>query len=768
MSFSEYKVKEVKSNLAKLLAMENLQVEFANVETASFDVKNRILLLPNYSHTDQDVIDLFVGHEVSHALFTPMDGLATLEDKPKNFHSFVNVVEDVRIERKIQDRYPGLRKCFYSAYSKLNAADFFNIAERDVDKMLYIDRLNIKAKLGTQIDIQFNEQELQFNARAKKTETFDEVLQLTEEIWEYCKDELEEKSNDNDMSMDDYLSTGATENQNEKDQEDKDTDEGKQSDNAQSGDSVLSGKEQLSDTDDSESDASEGEGDQLPEAKGPSIDDDVETPMDSQQPEEQSGPGALTDIASRKSMRENIITDPERQIGYIDIPKDIKLENFIISHDNVVKELHEHWFGGNGDFSSFARRKALTLTAKEFKTKNQKVINYLHKEFEMKKAAMQYVRSSENKTGVLNTEKLYSYKYNEDIFKKVMSIPNGKNHGIVFFLDWSGSMAENMKGTMEQLLCLALFCKKANIPFSAYAFTSEYEKSVRRAEGLPKNSQSTNYNEIDCSGVTLLELFGDKMNNVAFQNSLECCLAMSSMFERRTSGDFRWWGLPRNYYLGGTPLDSALVVAHKLVSKFKSKNRIEICNAVFLTDGSSHTISGAYSDIERPDYSVHDNLYAGSLRIRDKTARKETEISRVSNLGYRRRMSITKALFGSLRSVTGCTTVGFFIASGSDTKYAYENFVATNSQLETTTAFFGGYDEFRKVFTKEKSVVAHNSGLDEFYILKGGKHLEVGPEELTVDSDATKAQLTTAFKKLTKGKLQNRVILSKFIDKIAA
>ena len=32
-------VKEIKSVLAKLLATENLSVEFANVETASFDVE---------------------------------------------------------------------------------------------------------------------------------------------------------------------------------------------------------------------------------------------------------------------------------------------------------------------------------------------------------------------------------------------------------------------------------------------------------------------------------------------------------------------------------------------------------------------------------------------------------------------------------------------------------------------------------------------------------------------------------------------------------
>ena len=58
--------------------------------------------------------------------------------------------------------------------------------------------------------------------------------------------------------------------------------------------------------------------------------------------------------------------------------------------------------------------------------------------------------------------------------------------------------------------------------------------------------------------------------------------------------------------------------------------------------------------------------------------------------------------------------------------------------------------------------------MDELYILKGGKTLQINDEGLKVDDNASKGQLTTAFKKMTKGKLQNRVILSKFIDKVAA
>ena len=62
--------------------------------------------------------------------------------------------------------------------------------------------------------------------------------------------------------------------------------------------------------------------------------------------------------------------------------------------------------------------------------------------------------------------KLHSYKYNEDIFKKMSNIFNQKNHGMIFLLDWSGSMQRHIKPTVEQLLNLVLFCRKINIFFS--------------------------------------------------------------------------------------------------------------------------------------------------------------------------------------------------------------------------------------------------------------------------------------------------------------
>ena len=59
---------------------------------------------------------------------------------------------------------------------------------------------------------------------------------------------------------------------------------------------------------------------------------------------------------------------------------------------------------------------------KQFKKSAQKEVNYLVKEFECKKAADSYARASTSRTGVLDTSKLHTYQYNEDLFKKVTTL----------------------------------------------------------------------------------------------------------------------------------------------------------------------------------------------------------------------------------------------------------------------------------------------------------------------------------------------------------
>ena len=85
------------------------------------------------------------------------------------------------------------------------------------------------------------------------------------------------------------------------------------------------------------------------------------------------------------------------------------------------------------------------------------------KEFEMRKSAAAYSRTKQDKTGIINPLKLHSYKFNDDIFKRLTVTPDGKNHGLMMFIDWSGSMADKLTPTIHQLMNLVMFCRKVNI-----------------------------------------------------------------------------------------------------------------------------------------------------------------------------------------------------------------------------------------------------------------------------------------------------------------
>ena len=180
---------EIKSQLAKLLATEDLIVEHRQTETACFNVETRVLTLPLWDKASGTVSDMLVGHEVGHALFTPN------LDTPKGIPmQFVNIVEDVRIEKLIKRRFPGLTKSFFKGYGEMHEDDFFELDEQDVDKMNLADRANLYFKIGNHIDIKFNSvQEDTLIRKIADTETWEEVLEVSKELYDYCKQNHDEK-----------------------------------------------------------------------------------------------------------------------------------------------------------------------------------------------------------------------------------------------------------------------------------------------------------------------------------------------------------------------------------------------------------------------------------------------------------------------------------------------------------------------------------------------------------------------------------------------
>ena len=155
---------------------------------------------------------------------------------------------------------------------------------------------------------------------------------------------------------------------------------------------------------------------------------------------------------------------------YAELP-DVNLSDIIVDNEEIHNACREQWEDYGQEYFEYS-----DTEFEKFKKSAQKEVNYLVKEFECKKSASAYARANIARTGILDTSKLHTYKYNEDLFKKVTILPDGKNHGLIFILDWSGSMADVMVDTCKQLFNLIWFCKKVSIPFEVYAFTNEYPR----------------------------------------------------------------------------------------------------------------------------------------------------------------------------------------------------------------------------------------------------------------------------------------------------
>ena len=184
---------EIKSQLAKLLATEDIVVEHKRVQTAEFNVQTRVLTLPMWEKASNRVIDMLVGHEVGHALYTPNTEWWKEVQIPQQF---VNVVEDARIEKLIKRRYEGLNKTFYNAYHELSDKDFFQIETKEMDELNLADRVNLYFKIGHFVDIDFNTEENFLVSKIELVETFEEVLVLAKELYTLCKQQLEQENKD--------------------------------------------------------------------------------------------------------------------------------------------------------------------------------------------------------------------------------------------------------------------------------------------------------------------------------------------------------------------------------------------------------------------------------------------------------------------------------------------------------------------------------------------------------------------------------------------
>ncbi len=757
------------ASVAKLLATENITVVQDNVPTASFDVKNRVLTLPLWADLDADVQSLLVGHEVGHALYTPEEGWhEAVCSRGGNYKSFLNVVEDARIEKLVQRKYPGLRREFVSGYQSLMAKGFFG--PKDAAEFGLIDRINTHFKCGMTANIQFADDEVQWVERISKLETWEQVVEVTDELFEFCKQQEEQKKQEEQRREEEAESAeseeGEGDSENNSDghgssmEEEEDFDEdGSEEDPEDSEDGDSGSTHGSSDEEEDSSDEDEGSSDEGEEGADETSADDEGSDEEydeefgnqggtdgGQSQDEEDGPRSETDEALRDSIEREYAGDASR----IDV---INVEVRADDHERYFmgyKELLETIKKEIDDDSYFEKTlESGELVYDEWYQSARRSISLMVKDFEMKKSATRLARTRISRSGSLDTLKMNNYRCTDDIFKKIKSTPKGKNHGFVMVLDLSGSMCDVLGDVVKQTMLLAHFCRRINVPFRVYGFT-DYLWSRDMKDNPAPLPDELNVSRPD-KRLRMIEIFNEKMSK---SDMLYMCKALTGSSCSRYGARLRVFGL------GGTPLDSAIVALIPKIQEFQAAHRLDIMNTIFLTDGASHSMNFATAD-DAEGYSQKRGLneLVDSRRIsyQPKTYATLRYGKRVYNLGEFD--TTTAALMTALKDATGSSILGYYVFAGrgrGDGMGIQRRFGVNRDTAE----------ENWKKMKKGFHVTVTEQGYDEMYLV-WQKNMRVTKSTMEVNAGATKGALKKAFAATSSNSKQARALLLDIVKRVA-
>lgn len=704
-----------KTILARLLANENIEVVHGNYQTAFFDVKNRMLGLPLWN--DEELYDMLIGHEVSHALFTPSDKwIAIAENKENKIpQSVYNVVEDVRIERKIQDKYPGLVSSFIRGYKRLHEKDFFDLQGESfirVKDYNFIDRLNIKAKLRELVEVEFTQQEEELVSKTHKADTWEEVVSVVEEIYAYMKERREELKNNPEKT---YKISVPSNDETSETKSENDFEDGKSVDaRPEEGDSDESENEESFQTTSEESDENSYMGN-ITDEKNPISEESVDS-LES-----------VTDRLYENFKKNELLEkDPYGRIATVSQGlNEQQKQEILISYEELCKHRN---------------LKSDVSKTRDFIKDNESIVNNMVKEFELKKSAFQYAKASISRSGSLDTNKLHNYKFTDDIFLRRIKLADSKNHGMVMLVDYSGSMMYTLKNVIKQTLVLAMFCKKANIPFEVYGFTG----GNWNGQYFLDEKQYTKFaDHIDNMYIRVFNVLSSSMSKTVYNDAFGNLVKQSEV-----SSDHYYGGRYSNVgfeSLGDTPLNESLIVMYDVLRKFRTKHNVEKLSLITLTDGGSNVMQ-----------------FIGEDKSKTRSPSKiKIDGSYVKYTHYKMTQDILKNI---KKKGLADTILNYDLT---EKRYAKRTISDAINSCESKKAI--DFNEKYKEFSKNGNTSFDKTfGYDRTIIIQQDNSvLSIDDDELEIEKDATKSQITKAFKKFSSSKKSSRVLASKFMEIVA-
>ena len=744
------------------MATEDITVEHrADAETAYFDTMNRTLCLPIWQDMDDSLYDMLVGHEVSHALHTPTDGWQEFIGKgpgSRMRHMFVNCVEDARIERMIKSVFPGIRRDFASAYQNLHDRDLFQIAGKDICDLSLIDRLNLHFKLGILgiINVPFADDEQQYVTRMAENETFEEVIELSRELYELQREQDErEKQEQQEQESAGVPNSGEGE-EGEQDGSESGS-ESDSSDGDDESDDTGSSAGGLGDDETTEErqGSSGSQTDESGEDSGQSMKDDTDdgesadsTKSESSEGGEEESPLDYDDYTNNENCAGSTQNSFERGVEdmrdnsggeyyYKTLPS-ADLDQIVVDYP-AIAELWSRIAPGRSwnETRNAETRAKSSARLRNYQNSIKATVAQMVQQFQMKQAAEADKKTEIAKTGVLDTVSMINYRWSEDIFRKNEVHPDGKNHGMVMYLDWSGSMSGILQDTVEQLLVLVEFCRKVGIPYEVYAFSSNMYCPIqdRYSDEWDKwyedhgksDSQWTRQRESDCEphAFQLYNFMSSRMNKREYHTALNNLWLLTG-----SQNYYNGHPHPSCLGLGCTPLNEAIVCAMQQVPAFQRENDIQIVNTVFLTDGEGHGMG------------LRGNGYrTGKSFVRDSSSRKVYDVSH----------SETNGLLDMLRDRTGTNLVGIRLHDS-------KNINHLRWSLDDENRF----EELNKQY-KTLNYITLPSSYDEYFIVKGNLKVETDALESLGDNESY-TKIKNAFIKGGNRKKSSRVIASKMVD----
>ena len=795
------RIQTQKDNLARLMAGENLTVVHRKTPTAYFDLKNRLLCCPIFKEDiSPELYDLFMGHEVGHALWTPYEGVHSAVTKNKTLKGYLNVIEDVRIERNIRNKYQGLRKSFFTAYNELMEMDFFGVKGKNLQELSLIDKINLITKCGSRINIKLTKEEQFFLDWAMKCETWEEVEECATAIYEWSK-ENETRTEQDEQLVPQMFDIGDEEEDEEGEEEE------------QEGESW---EESYSDSEEEEEDNLP----EVPETTGSGQETEEEESEEEAEEEERKETGGVSnqgtpeqyddEDGARESITEhNAHNNEEQFISETNIVRtqiNLKEKGFsefvtdtLYDYKLVLNDWKEYYERA-GEDSYYGNRieptkKRALHTFKKLESKNKAIINHMAKEFEMRQTALSSRHAFTGKTGKLDMNRLAKYQIVDDVFKRVTYLPDGKNHGVNILLDWSGSICNEVQDLLEQTFILTMFCRKVNIPHRVYLFSDNISK--RKVEV----DDHTSYWRDRCG--YLVEIFSNEMNSKEYK---EMFLNMSTLYNHYMTDNIRYgrggkfakklegWNnwfegcqfidpdqygyidMPTDVYptskysLGGTPLDTTLVAMRGLLPQFNKAYGIEKSILTVITDGYSHSadilkLSDKEQEEQREQMGDGDSWDFGQERdIIDPINGRVYPYEVKERRYYRNDFKKTQNLLDWVSKTTGVTVTGYFVCGR---KGDMISLLQSCGEIENTYDHDG---TIQTMWTKarKEGVVIKVHGYNKLFLTSASNLGTDGTESLDDELiGAKKATILSKFKKNQNAKSTSRFLTNEFIKEIA-